>query len=332
MSKNKEVLIAIAEIIKETDEKHPITAQEICEEIENTYGIQVERRAVGRSIKLLIEKGMDIEYCQDNRRGCFMASHQFDQWELKILMDSVLNAKFLGEKASKNLVEKLMSTTSRAKRKTLEAMTPAISSAKNVNRLTQYNIQFIIEAIEDKKKIRFKYGNMDEKLQLKPRFDGKWYVVNPYALTWKEDVYYLICNYQGSDSLAYYRLDRVMDAQVMLEDVTSAKEVLGDGWQRDLEEFVSGTVGHYGGREKIIIELEVDLPMISYLYDEFGKGIVRIEKSCDKWRIFISTSHNQGLYHKLLQYGENLEILSPASVKDKYLEILNDIIEKHNRK
>ena len=90
MSKNKEVLIAIAEIIKETDEKHPITAQEICEEIENTYGIQVERRAVGRSIKLLIEKGMDIEYCQDNRRGCFMASHQFDQWELKILMDSVL--------------------------------------------------------------------------------------------------------------------------------------------------------------------------------------------------------------------------------------------------
>lgn len=329
MAKNKEVLIAIANILKDTDEDNPITAQEICEEIENRYGIEVERRSVGRSIRLLIENGMDIEYCQDNKRGCYMASHQFDQWELKVLMDSVLNAKFLDERATKKLVEKLLGTTSRAKRKNLENMTPAISSAKNVNRLTQYNIQFIIDAIAEKRKIKFRYGNMDEKLQLKPRFDGRWYVVNPYALTWKEDVYYLICNYDGGENLSYYRLDRVMDAEVLSEQIKSAKDVLGDGWDVELEEFISGTVGHYGGREKIMIELQVDLPMISYLYDEFGKGIVRIEKKGEKWGVFINTSHNQGLYHKLLQYGENLEILSPDTVKSRYLEILNTIIEKH---
>ena len=332
MSKNKEVLIAIANILKDTDENNPITAQGICDEIENRYGIEVERRAVGRSIKLLIDSGVDIEYCRDNRKGCYMASHQFDQWELKILMDSVLNAKFLGESATRNLVEKLLSTTSESKRRTLEAMTPAVSSAKNVNKLTQYNIQFIIDAIENKQKIRFKYGSMDEKLQLKPRFDGRWYIVNPYALTWKEDVYYLICNYEGSENLSYYRLDRVMDAEVLPESVKNAKEILGDGWQIKLEEFVSGTVGHYGGSEKILLELEVNTMMISYLYDEFGKGIVRIEKNGEKWRIFISTSNNQGLYHKLLQYGENLEILSPESVKHKYLEILNTIAEKYKHK
>lgn len=330
MSKNKMTLLAVKEILKETDENHPVTAKQICDILENEYNLTAERRAVGRDIKLLAQSGMDIVYCPDNRKGCYLKTRLFDNWELKVLVDSVSQAKFLSKDVSSELVEKLLHTTSKHIEKTLSFATPKPDKKDNANKLTQYNIAFILNAIEENNMICFKYGSLNKKLKLEPRNNGKKYVVNPYMLTWKEDVYYLICNYDGKEGLAYYRLDRIMDIAAVKQGISSPREILGDDWERKMDDFVKGTVRHYSGKDKVMLVLNVKEQMINYLYDEFGRSIIRIEEKADKsFDVYIDTADSQGLYFLLLQYGANLEVIEPKEVRAKYIAAVESIMNKY---
>ncbi len=44
-----------------SDADHPLTQEEIAEILKRDYGIEVERKSIGRNISLLKEAGYDIE-------------------------------------------------------------------------------------------------------------------------------------------------------------------------------------------------------------------------------------------------------------------------------
>ena len=55
MEKTKQRLLRVLDIIKSTDEQHPITANEIVAELQR-YGIEAERKAVLRDIEALVDR------------------------------------------------------------------------------------------------------------------------------------------------------------------------------------------------------------------------------------------------------------------------------------
>ena len=57
----KLALLRILEILqKNTDEAHPLTHNEIADLLRKEYDIEIERKAVGRNISLLLEADYDI--------------------------------------------------------------------------------------------------------------------------------------------------------------------------------------------------------------------------------------------------------------------------------
>jgi hypothetical protein len=95
MEKTKMKLLRVLDILKETDEYHPVTANEICKKL-GAYSIEAERKSVCRDINTLMEYfnneddyGYEIKLCNDSRRGYCMSSRVFEDWELKILIDAV---------------------------------------------------------------------------------------------------------------------------------------------------------------------------------------------------------------------------------------------------
>ena len=57
-------IIYILEILKEhSDEKHPLTQNEILKKLNDIYGMECERKSVGANIENLIEAGYDIVKC-----------------------------------------------------------------------------------------------------------------------------------------------------------------------------------------------------------------------------------------------------------------------------
>ena len=182
----------------------------------------------------------------------------------------------------------------------------------------------------DQKQLTFAYGDLDEKLRLVPRYEGLVYKVNPYVLTSIKNIYYLVCSYKDKPDLAYYRLDKMIDVKIHKDNIKSPKEVLGDTWQSQIDDFIKNTVRGYGGSDKTIVVVNANKFMINYLYDEFGQNIIRIERQeNDTYDIYIDTADNQGLYFLLLQYGNNLIIKGPDKVREKYISMLKSIISKY---
>ena len=57
----KKKLIAVMQILLErTDEKHIMTATDICKALEESYGISAERKSIYSDVMVLQEMGIDI--------------------------------------------------------------------------------------------------------------------------------------------------------------------------------------------------------------------------------------------------------------------------------
>ena len=101
----KLALIRIWQILKDySDYDHPLTQEDIAVKLENEYGIVMERKAISRNISLLKEAEIDVE---SRRAGSYNDCREFEDSELRMLIDGVLSSKHITAKHSKDLIERL---------------------------------------------------------------------------------------------------------------------------------------------------------------------------------------------------------------------------------
>lgn len=146
----------ILDILKESDEKNPITTNKILEKLK-CYDIQAERKSILRDIEILIDYGIDIILHNDNKKGYYIGSRDFEDWEIKIIIDSVASAKFITEKQSKSLINKLKNLSSLSGKKAISSLTIINSNYRTDNKTVKISIDSIIKAVSKNKQISFKY-------------------------------------------------------------------------------------------------------------------------------------------------------------------------------
>ena len=154
---NKKMLnILILEILKEySDEEHRLTQQEIIRLLKSNYGIECDRRSVKSNVLCLKELGYDISM----EDGYYLQSREFEDAELRMLIDSVLFSKNLTHKQAKSLVERLKGLGNRyfsAKVKHICNL-PELYHADN--KQLWYALDAVNDAIAEKKKISFTYNS-----------------------------------------------------------------------------------------------------------------------------------------------------------------------------
>lgn len=325
-------LLRVLDIMKETDEYHPITGNEICRKLE-TYGIKAERKSVCRDINALMEYynnesdyGYEIVLSDDNRKGYYMCSRVFEDWELKILIDAVWQARFLTTKKSESLANRLRLLASGESRKLLQNVTPIKSYIKtNKHKVAEY-IDMLLSAIRKGRKVKFQYQYTDTNMEKQLKFDGKEYLVNPYALKWRGDRYYLIGNYDKYDNLSFYRLDRIYNLSITDISMKPAKEIVGDNPSKRIEEYVSKSLYNFGG-ENTHLKLRVKADMVDELIDYFGEEIEFQKREEDFFDVRVVVNDGDGLYFWLLQYAEKVKVISPENVRVELLDRIKRIMD-----
>ena len=91
---------------KNTDENHPAAMGDIISYL-SSNGISAERKSIYSDIDALNRLGYVIEYQRGNPSGYYLASREFELAELKLLVDAVQSSKFITEKKSSALIEKI---------------------------------------------------------------------------------------------------------------------------------------------------------------------------------------------------------------------------------
>ena len=171
MEQTKLRLLRVLSILQETDEDHPITANQIVHQL-SLYGMQAERKAVLRDLAALQEFGYDILLHEDNKLGYFLASREFEEWELKVMMDAVAGAGFLTSENSESLCKRIASLAGKEGQAALRSATPVFSNVKNGDSTTKNAIDQLLTAIRRKKKVGFRYVFTGNDMEKHLRYDG----------------------------------------------------------------------------------------------------------------------------------------------------------------
>ena len=307
-------LLKLMELLRqETDEDHPITTSEICRRL-GEMGISCERRTVGKDMKTLRTQGFEIMSELKGHENCYWISDRsFALPELKILMDAVQAALFIPEDKTEELVAKIAALGGSHQAELLRGNIIRFNTRKHSNRAVYYNVQAIEEAIREKKKISFRYFDLDENLEKAYRMEGGRYHAEPVSLIYEENNYYLLSFSRKYDRMLNYRVDR-MDT-VRVED-----EAVSDEAQRKIQRagtMVEEAFRMYQG-ETHAVTLQFHDKLIGMLYDKFGEDlrIRRLDGHTCETRVNVQLS--PPFWGWLFMLREDLRITAPAELIEEF--------------
>ena len=219
---NKKMLnLLILRVLQEhSDADHRLTQGEIIRLLQLQYGITCDRRSVRSNIQSLQDMGYDIA----THGGCWLVERDFDDAELRMLIDSVLFSRTLSTAQARRLVEKLRSFGNRYFHAKVAHISNLPELAHADNKQVMIALDVLNDAIEEKRKVRFTYNTYGTDFKLHPK-RSKPYIVNPYQLVANNGWYYLIGNYDKYDNVSHYRIDRITAIE-MLPDAAKPKSAV----------------------------------------------------------------------------------------------------------
>ena len=326
---NKKMLnMLILEILEEySDANHHLTQQEILRLLRLNYDMECDRRSVKANVLSLKELGYEIS--MEDGDGYYLVSRDFEDAELRMLIDSVLFSSNLTQTQAKNLIEKLKKQSNRY----FSAKVSHVSNLPELhhgdNKQLMYVLYTINDAISEKKKISFVYNNYGTDFKLHSR-RSEPYIVNPYQMVANKGRYYLICNYDKYDDISHFRLDKMTQVKILDEPVKPMKQVHGLEQGLNLPKHMAEHIYMFSG-QSVRVKLRTDSDTVSELIDWFGKDFRITEESDGK--ILVSLLINeQAMFYWALQYGPYVEVLEPESLRSKLRDAVAKMNEKYERK
>ena len=315
-------LIKLLELLRQhTDEQHPMTTNQICQAME-TMGIPCDRRIVTQDVIVLNELGYEIlSTMVGHEKAYFVEDRSFSLPELKILIDAVHASSFITEKKSRELIEKLSSLAGSHRAEVLKRNMVCFNTRKHSNEKILYTIDALEEAILTQKKVIFLYFDLDENGQRIYRRGGHHYVVEPIALVFNEDNYYMSCYSSRHDSTSHYRVDRMDGVKIIDEPCCEKAIALRD----EVAAYTEQAFKMFGGQLEDVV-LEFDRKLIGVVYDKFGESVRMLPAGEHKCIATVKVRISPTFWGWLFQFAGQMKILSPTSLIDEYKNFAQQVL------
>lgn len=319
----KLALIRILQIFQQySDFDHPLKQEDISDILERDYGIVIERKAIGRNISLLKEAGIAIE---SKRSGSYLEERDFEDSELRLLIDSVLSSKHITAKHSKDLIEKLSRLSNKYFKSHIKNVHSVNDWSKTENLALFFNIEIIDEAISNSKQIKYTYNKygVDKKLHR-----TSTHSVSPYSLILHNQKYYLMGYHHGRGKVIFHRLDKLTGMEITEKPATPIKTLPDYKNGIDYKE-LSGALPYMYTDKRERIEFVADSFIVDQIVDWFGYDIRIDEQDENTVKVSLKASPN-AMFHWAMQYVEFVEVKSPAHLRDRIKATLENAREKYN--
>ncbi len=319
MKKKASLFLLYNILSKYTDENHPITRKEIDRYLSIEYDITIDRKTLHDHIELLNEFGCEIQIARSAYDGYYMGQRLFEPSEIHLLCNAIYSAHFIPEKASKDLINKLLSTQSKYIKKDFNDTVYMQNKRKTLNKEFFLNIDYLNEAIHINKAVSFRYMKYNLNKILIPRKDHK-YIIHPYYIISANENYYLICKNDAYDNLSHYRIDKMQNIEIL----DKPRKPLGESF--DPYVYAKSKIYMYGGKEERIT-LKCKYTILDDIIDRFGNDVIL--QPCDDYHFLaIVTSSKEGMLYFCLQYIRNCEVTAPLELRNEIQNLLqNALIE-----
>lgn len=296
-----------------TDDEHSLTMPQIMDELEK-YDVTAERKSIYADFADMTEKfGVEVIKEQIGRETYYhVGSRKFELAEVKLLIDAIQSSKFITQTKSRELITKIKSFVSEHQAKQLQRQVYINDRVKAMNESVYYNVDYIHTAINENKKIKFKYYRWDVNKKLVPRHDGDWFIVSPWALTWDDENYYMVAYDNLDNKIKHYRVDKMMRISVE-EDMRAGKEQFKNF---DMAEYSKATFGMYQGT-KTLVKIQFANPMVGVFIDRFGKDITIRKVDDEHSEINVNVNVSPQFFGWIFSLGKDVKVAGPSEVVEE---------------
>ena len=303
-------------LYEQTDEEHYLTTVQLINILEEKYGISAHRQTIKSEIELLRKFGIEIEEVKSVQNRYNICSRDFENSELKLLIDAVESAKFITAGKSKELVAKLSSLAGNFGAEKLKRNVCCEGRIKSDNERIYVIVDTINEAINECKKISFPYFQYNVKKQHQLKHNGEAYVLSPLHLVWNGDFYYLV-GVAEDNTIRNFRVDRIAKCPTILEENSSqAPEDF------NIDDYINTTFRMFNA-EHTDVELLCDNDVIDSIIDRFGENIEITEAATENFKITVNVATSHIFYSWIFGFGGKVKILGPDAVREEYVSMLD---------
>ena len=312
-------------LTEQSDEEHCMSAQALIDAL-GVYDIKAERKSIYDDIAQLIDFGYDIVLVKaKSGGGYYLAGREFELAELKLLVETVQASRFLTLKKSRELIAKIEKLASKAEAGQLQRQVYVANRIKTANESIYYIVDDIHRAIQNNEQISFQYLEWNLNKELVPRKDGKIYRISPWALTCKDENYYLIAHENESDSIKHFRVDKMGHIRVLTGVAREGAELFD---RFDIAAYANKTFGMYGGKEEIVT-LEFENRFIGVVLDRFGKEIPVRPRDEQHFSVRVQVALSGQFFGWLTGLGAGAKITAPAAVVEEYRSYLQGVVGQY---
>ncbi len=310
-------------LLTQTDEEHTLSTKQITDRMMEQHNILVHRTTVPKDIDLLRAAGFEIIGERKRAWEYYLADRKFSVPELKLLIDAVQSSKFITEKKSESLIEKLISLTSETNADKLKRSVHITGRVKSENEKGYYIVDAINDAINTGVKISFYYSELNGKKKEVLRNDGKPYTVSPFDLIWDGDYYYLTGYCDEREAVRTYRVDRIKKQPELLTEKAVKKP---KGY--DVSKYTTEVFRMFSTDEAVDVTLLCDNCCMNAVVDKFGMKIKTRSVGEEQFRITVKVCASPTFYRWVFGASGKIVIESPIETRNEYREMLQKALNQ----
>ena len=305
---------------RNSDSEHPIAAPELIAMLAR-HGILCERKTIYTHIATLQDYGVDIVNRRGVNGGYYIASRNFELPELKLLIDAVQSSRFLTEKKSRELIEKLCQQCNRFDASLMHRDIVIDRRVKSMNETIYYNVDTIQDSISQNRQIRFRY--FDWGLDGKRHYREKDYQASPYGLCQDNENCYLLAH-SARHGITHYRVDRMSDIELTEHPRVPCPELTG----KELVSHANQLFQMYSG-ESVRVKLRFHRSLVNVVVDRFGRETMLIPDGDEHFTFTAEVAVSPLFLSWVIGFGEKAQIVYPQSVVDACAELCRTAISLH---
>lgn len=336
----KMLILDILDILRRrSDVNHRLSQKDIVDYLKLDFGMTADRKTVARNLADLIDEGLPIgfrkvpritrnpatgEECSNAIATDYYFEHEFSEAELRLLIDGIIFSRHIAPSQRRALIKKLEGLSSMHFKSRVKHVS-SMPRDQTDNKQLFYTIDLLDEAISRKRKVSFKYITIgpDKKAHARRRRDGseRVYVCTPYQMAVNEGKYYLICSYDKYDDVTNYRVDRIIDLEILDERGKPFNSLIGaDGQGLDLEQYMREHIYMYAGGT-VRATFRIVKRMTGDIIDIFGSKVRFFNETDDS--IDVETLVNENAMIRFCcNFAPDVVLLSPQNIVARVQEQL----------
>ena len=263
-STNMRILELLRFLYERTDENHPATVSDIIAHL-NGKGIQAVRQTVYADTNTLIDTGIDIVVVKSTQNCRLTSTHQAEQ------------------------LRQLASLSSRV---------------KPDNEQVYYIIDAIQTAILEKRQIQFQYYEYTPEKKRVLKHGGYLYQLDPYALEWKNDHYYLIGFSHKHQRMAHFRVDRLSGIKILPSGFTPDENF-------DVAGYTNKIVDMFAADRTVSVELLCENKLMKTIIDHYGEAVPTRTYDEEHFTANIEVDPSGTFYGWVFKFMGGIQIIAP---------------------